>query len=341
MVRSNERPRQVTMEDVAAEAGVSRALVSLVVRDAAPVTPARKQAVLDAIDKLGYRPNQLAARLASNRTRTIGLLVLDIRNTIYADIVDGVAEVTGPRGLKTLIALGSRDQESERAALESLVDQRVDGVLVAGFLGRPSALLRTIGSTPAVLLTRHFPLGGIDSVSSHDERGAELAVEHLVGLGHERIAHISAPVELPYPGRRAGYLETMSRYGLTPHIVQSELTEAGGRAALDELLADDRERPTAVFCFNDTIALGVLRRLDELGLRVPEDVALIGYDDTRSAGLERIGLTSVAQRSHDVGRRGAEMLLDRIADADVPERMEHFEPELRIRASTRGPDRQG
>lgn len=332
----SKRPRPVTMDDVAIEAGVSRALVSLVVRGVDSVTETRRSAVLAAIEKLGYRPNKLASRLASHHTRTVGLLILDIRNSIYADLVDGVYEALHPHRVQPLIALGSRDPDAERAALESLIDQRVDGVVVAGFLGRPSTFFRTVGNTPAVLLTRHFPLGGVDSVSSHDERGAELAVEHLIALGHRRIAHISAPTTLPYPGRRAGYLSVMSRHGLTPQVVESDLSEDGGRHAIDELLMAGVDAPTAVFCFNDSIAFGVLRRLDALGISVPDEVALVGYDDTSVGSLERVGLTSVAQRSHDVGRRGAEMLLTRVADPTLPERLEQFEPVLRIRNSTVG-----
>jgi DNA-binding LacI/PurR family transcriptional regulator len=324
------------MEDVAAEAGVSRALVSLVIRNAPHVRPDKRKAVNDAIEKLGYRRNRLASRLASHRTNTVGLFVLDIRNTIYSDIADGLADVVEPLGSQVLIVRGSRDAEAERAALESLVDLRVDGIAVAGYLGRASTLEKTLGDIPAVIMTRHFPLSPLDSVTSHDERGAELAVQHLVDLGHSRIAHISAPLDLPYPDRRAGYLEIMSRAGLTPQLIEGDLRESGGYDAVDKLFAAGRERPTAVFCFNDATAFGAMRRLDELGLRIPDDVAIVGYDDTTEAGFHRVGLTSVNQRTREVGQQGGELLMGRINGTATGSRGVRLEPELKIRRSTIG-----
>ncbi len=322
------------MEDVAAEAGVSRALVSLVIRDAPHVKEDKRAAVLAAIDRLGYRRNSLASRLASRRTATLGLLVLDLRNPVWADVTEGVTEVAESSGNHVLIAVGGFDEAREREALASLLEMQVDGVVLAGYMGRASVLRGQLAGTPAVVLTRRLDVPGVDSVVGGDEQGAELAVDHLVALGHRRIAHVSGPAGIPYPARREGYLAAMARHGLTPRLFEGDLTETGGRAAMHAFLDDDGDVPTAVFCYNDLSALGVLDELDHRGVRVPEDVAVVGYDDSSVAAMPRIGLTSVDQHARAIGERGARLLLSRIASAGGEERHESLVPELIVRGST-------
>lgn len=322
------------MQDVADAAGVSRALVSLVVRDAPHVTAEKRALVLAAIERLGYRRNRLASRLASRRTATIGLLVLDLRNSIYADIADGVSDVVEPQGSHVLIARGSADVDAQQAALESLLEMRVDGIAIAGYLGRTSTLQRTVGRTPTVVMTRRISADGIDSVASDDEEGAEAAVAHLIERGHTRIAHVSAPLSLPYPDRRAGYLTAMARHGFTPQLFEGDLVESGGRRAVEHWFGGDAPAPTAIFCFNDPTALGVMEALDQRGIAVPSEVAIVGYDDTTPAALLRVGLTSVDQDARSVGRQGAELLMNRIVDPSAQALTVVLRPTLRIRSSS-------
>lgn len=322
------------MEDVAAEAGVSRALVSLVIRDSPHVTPAKRAAVLAAIEKLGYRRNRLASRLASRHTATLGLLVLDLRNPVWADVTDGVTEVAEAHGNHVLIAVGSADPTRERDALRSLLEMQVDGVVLAGYMGRASALRAQLAGTPAVTLTRRMPVSGVDSVVGGDQAGAEQAVDHLVSLGHRRIAHVSSPAALPYPARRQGYLAAMARHGLTPQLFEGDLAEPGGRAAARVFLDRAGDRPTAIFCYNDLSAVGVLEELDRRGVRVPGDVSVVGYDDSSVAAMPRIGLTSVDQHARAIGVRGARLLLSRIADPGADDRHVTLAPELVVRTST-------
>lgn len=327
------RRRPVTMQDVAAEAGVSRALVSLVIRDAPHVTEAKRAAVLTAIDKLGYRRNRLASRLASRRTATLGLLVLDVRNPVWADVMEGASDAAEQAGHHVLIAVGSSDADREREALQSLLEMQVDGVVLAGYMGRAS-VLRQLAGTPAVMLMRHVAIPSVDAVTGGDRHGAELAVEHLVELGHRRIAHVSSPAAVPYPARREGYLAAMARHGLTPQMYEGDLVESGGRAAVQALFDGTIDPPTALFCYNDVSAFGALEELDQRGLTVPDDVAVVGYDDSTVAGMSRIGLTSIDQHSQEIGRRGTALLLARIAEPGGEAIHETLVPELVVRSST-------
>jgi DNA-binding LacI/PurR family transcriptional regulator len=336
----SDRPvprRRVTMEDVAAEAGVSRALVSLVVRDAPHVTPGKRAAVTAAIERLGYRRNRLASRLASHRTATIGLLLLDLRNPVWSDIADGVTSTVEARGFHVLVAVGSTDLEREKEALQAMDEMHVDGLMLAGYMGTANTLRPIAGETPAVVLTRHVRARGVDSVVGGDAAGAALAVDHLVSLGHSRIAHVSSPRTLPYPARLSGYRTAMQRHGLMPWVYEGDLTERGGAAAVRELFGSGmsgREVPTAIFCYNDLSAIGVMEELDRRGIRVPEDVAVIGYDNTEVGSLRRIGLTSVDQHARTIGLRGAELLLARIDGPGGGSVLESLTPELIVRSST-------
>jgi DNA-binding LacI/PurR family transcriptional regulator len=326
--------RSVTMEDVARNAGVSRALVSLVMRESPKVSPAKRAAVLEAAASLGYSPNRLASRLASHRTKTLGVLFLDLHNSVFADIYDGISEGLGGSGNQVMVAVGSADPGTELEAVRSFVDLRADGVLLAGYTGTSGELAAALRGTPAVVITRELEADGVDSVLTDDFQSGVLAVQHLHELGHRRIAHVDISDWLPYTARREGYLHAMKQFGLEPLLVHSDMTERGGRAVMENFLANGTALPTAIFTHNDLTAIGVMEALHSHGMAVPEDVAIVGCDNIEVAASPLIGLTSIDQHARELGRAAAEAMLDRIANPGGPAITRKLQPALLARRST-------
>lgn len=322
------------MEDVARDAGVSRALVSLVMRDSPKVSPAKRTAVLESAAALGYSPNRLASRLASHRTKTLGVLFLDLHNSVFADIYDGITEGTEGSGNQVMVAVGSADPRTELEAVRSFVDLRVDGVLLAGYTGSAEELAAALRGTPAVVVTRELKVDGVDSVLTDDFRSGSLAVEHLHALGHRRIAHVDISDWLPYTERREGYLHAMRQFGLEPMLVHSDMTERGGRAVMENFLASGAELPTAIFAHNDLTAIGIMEALAAHGLSVPGDVAVVGCDNIEVAASPLIGLTSIDQHARELGRVAAQVMLDRVSGTGGSGLTRKLEPALMVRRSS-------
>ncbi|SEP99032.1 MULTISPECIES: LacI family DNA-binding transcriptional regulator [Micrococcaceae] len=334
MKQSPVANRSVTMEDVAREAGVSRALVSLVMRDSPKVSSAKRTAVLESAAALGYSPNRLASRLASRRTNTLGVLFLDLHNSVFADIYDGITEGLAGSGNQVMVAVGSADPGTELEAVRSFVDLRVDGVILAGCTGSSAELAAALRGTPAVVITRELEVDGVDSVLCDDFRSGVLAVEHLHELGHRRIAHVDISDWLPYTARREGYLAAMKKFGLEPLLVHSDMTERGGRAVMENFLASGATLPTAIFAHNDLTAIGIMEALAAHGLLVPDDVAIVGCDNIEVAASPLIGLTSIDQHAGELGRMAAGLMLERVAGTSGPAVTRKLEPTLMVRRSS-------
>jgi len=325
------------MEDVARRAQVSRALVSLVMRDSPQVSASKRSMVHQAARELGYTPNRLASRLASHRTHTLGVLLLDLHNPVFADIYDGIAEGVAESGHHLMVAVGSTDPAQEAQAIRNLLDLRVDGILLAGYTGKPQDLAHMLRGTPGVVITREVNVSGVDSASAGDRRGAQLAVEHLQDLGHTHIVHLAKPPGLPYPGRRLGYVHAMESRSLTPVVIAADMTERGGRQAIEKYLESGKV-PTAVFAHNDVVAMGVLDALSSRGLSVPGDVSVVGYDNTELAKSKLIGLTTVDHHARELGRLAAGSVLRRLAGETVsPQSKMHIDPILVVRDTSAAP----
>ncbi len=302
------------MEDVAARAGVSRALVSLVMRQSPNVSAHRRQLVLDAAAELGYRPNVLARSLASTRTMTIGVLLNDLHNPFFAQAFDGIKAAADARGYRLLVNSGPGPAD-ERRSIDSLLELHVDGLVAVGPVLPTANLVAADRVAPVTVVGRRLRSRTVDTVCNDDALGSRLAVDHLVGIGHRRIAHIDGGSGAGAAARRAGYERTMHDHGLGGQIrvVRGAFTEASGAAGVDRLL-ESSPPPTAIFCANDLSAVGALDRLDEAGLDVPAAVSVVGYDDTPLSALHHISLTTINQPSTEMGRLAVESLIERLED---------------------------
>jgi DNA-binding LacI/PurR family transcriptional regulator len=325
-------PRRVTLADVARRAGVSPALASIVMRDAPGASAASRQRVLAVAAELGYRPDLRARSLASLQPQLIGVL-FGKAGRFHFDLIDGLYTAAEERG-RDLVLSALTDSRDEQRALQSLQDFHFDALVM---LGPPVATPRMAGRMPLVVMGWHVDHPDVDIVRTSDDHGMALAVEHLVGLGHRRIAHIEGGSGAIAASRREGYLRAMRGHGLQDEIRVVPCAgedQLDGQRAARALLDDPTELPSALVAFNDDIAAAVLTVLAQQGIEVPRDVSIIGFDDgplARSAGLD---LTSVQQRPQVMGRLAVERIVARTDGTEVANREIVLDPVLRIRSST-------
>jgi LacI family transcriptional regulator len=342
MVTSNRR-RRVTIADVAGHAQVSVTAVSKVIRNAYGVSPEMKDRVKAAIEELGYRP-QAVARGMRGRTFTVGVVLPHIRNPFFADILDGLTDQLEETDYQAFMIQGGTTRKVEHRAVDALVDRQVDGIIMVAPLASKSRLEEVAQEKPTVVLARHERSAYYDSVFDDDDAGAELVVEHLIALGHRRIAHIThqdnsqaRPADLLHVIRAETYKRVMREHGLADEIAVATTFyhEKGGYDGTHQLLSRS-PRPTAIFAGADQAALGVLAALHEAGLSVPADISVAGYDNIHLAALPNITLTSVDQDGAVMGRAAGKLLLERIEGRTTPVRFS-VTPSLILRGSTAAP----
>lgn len=303
-----------TIHDVAARAGVSKSLVSLALRGSPAVATASREAIVRAATELGYRPNAAARNLAARSSGTIGVLVLDLHNPVFAEILDGVLAGVRARDYSTMVVTGGVDPALEASEIDKLLEFQVEGLILISHRLPPRVLRSIAEEIPTMVVTRRDVVGpGIDTVCNDDRLGSHLAVRHLVGLGHRRITHLGGGDEPVSAVREAGYREAMASAGLADHVqvIPGSLGDAGGHVAARRAL-EGPQRPTALFVANDFAAMGAMAAIAEAGLDVPGHISVIGYDGTQLGALRSVGLTSVAQPLTDMGRLAADRLFDRI-----------------------------
>ena len=328
-----------TIVDVAARAGVSTATVSRVLSGSGPALPATRERVLAAARELAYRPSGVARALKRAETRTIGLVVADITNPFFPEIARAVEAEAHRRGLGVLLLSTSEDADREAAMLDILVERRVDGIVLAS--GRaPRRLARRLADlpVPVVVVDADIRLAGVATVGTAQRAGAALAAEHLLGLGHRRLAFVGAPPGQAASGpRRAGILDALRAAGLGPDALEVEGGDGrmdGGVQAVDRLIGSG-SRATGIVAYNDLAAIGALRGLRRAGLRVPDDVSVVGFDDIEPASWTDPPLTTVRQPTDEMGRLAVDLLA---GGSGRPERVT-LEPMLVVRASTGPPPR--
>lgn len=322
--------RRPTIDDVAAQAGVSKGTVSFVLNGRAGVAAATKERVLAAVEELGWTPNRRARSLSTSRADALGMVlardpVLLGSDPFFAPFIAGVESALAPLGQSLLIRFVSG--ETEAAAYKTLATERhVDGVIISDLRRADPriALARELG-LPAVTLNRptvrsEFPAACVD-----DRAGIAAAVDHLVGLGHTRIAHVGGPeVYLHATGRRRAWAQAMRRHGLeTTDFVAADFTAAGGAAATRTLLEVPKRRPTAVIYANDLMAIAGMAAAQQLGVSVPGELSIVGFDDAELSAYLHPALTTVRTDALGFGRLAAELLLAAIQggpteDRDLP-----------------------
>ncbi|WAL68120.1 LacI family DNA-binding transcriptional regulator [Amycolatopsis cynarae] len=324
------------MEDVAARAGVSRALVSLVMRNSPKVSDTRRAAVLRAAEELGYQPHVLARSLASRTSTVLGVMVSDLRNAFFGDVVEGLDAAAQAAGFDLILNTGGRSPSREASALRGLLSFRPAGIILLSPVVPASAIEAAATQCPVVLVSRSSRSSQVDTVNDDGEAGSALAVDHLAALGHRRIAHLDGGGAAGAAARRRGFQRAMRRHGLAPIVVRSEHTDTGGERAVRELLAGfERDNlPTALVAGNDFNAFGAISALEEAGLRVPEDVSVVGYDNTSLAALRHVSLTTVDQPRTEMGRLAFETLAERVRGERTEPVRHLLHPSLVVRSTT-------
>lgn len=306
----------VTLEEIAKAAGFSVATVSRALTNPSyPVSPATRQHIHQVAQAMGYKPNLAARSLRTDQTKTIGIIVDDILSPFVPPIVRGIQDHLKPYDFLSLIINSDWDPEIEQDAITTLVSRPVDGLIFveSSHLAINEALQQS--NKPYVFAHRLFGSPIRNSVVPDEFYGATLAVEHLIALGHRRIAYINGPASWHTAQQRlAGYTATLASYGLdlVPDYVQpGDWEYESGTRAVTNLLALD-EPPTGIFAANDLMALGAICALQEQGVRVPEDIAIVGYDNREFARIVRPRITTVSMPVYEMGRTAAESLLRQI-----------------------------
>lgn len=327
--------RRATIVDVAQEAGVSRALVSLVLRGSPKVSEQKRKAVAEAMAALDYRPSNAARSLASGRTGIVGVLLDDLANPWFVELLDGLKSVFLEKDLRMVLGDPRYLSRPGESPVSPFMDLRVDGLVIAGDIPPDDDLTRASLHTPTVVAgVRGFDLPAADLVANDDVAGARMAVDHLIDLGHRDIAHLAAPTRAG--GLRASvYRDTMSGHGLKEYVrvEQTDMTEKTGFEAMTRLL-DGGRPPTAVFAATDLLAVGALSAAAGRSVGVPSQLSVVGYDNTYLGQIRHLSLTTVDPVSRDVGKRAAELLLERMAEPRLPQRTELLPPHLVVRGST-------
>lgn len=311
-----------TINDVARHAGVSAMTVSRVINNSGYTSRPTRERVERAIAELGYVPNALARQLRSRSTNTLALVVSDISNPFFTTIARGVEDTASAHGFAVMFCNTDESEEEEARYLRLLIERQVDGVLLvpAGGSDKSLAMLRAHG-TPTVVIDRRVPARRVDSVRSDSEAGAHALTRHLIQLGHRRIAVLSGRRAVSTSvDRVAGCRRALEEAGLEldPDLVIygdynfGERNQSDGHRMAQRVLAVS-PRPSAVFAANNFIAFGAIRAIREAGLRVPDDVSVVAFDDLPAEWVMEPFLTVVAQPAYEIGRRAAELMLERLA----------------------------
>lgn len=331
--------QMTTIYDVAAKAGVSASTVSRVINGSAGVAPELTLRVNEAIEVLGYRPNRLARGLRTQRSATVAVVVPDIENSFFTAVVRGVEEEAQRRGLMVFLCNTNDDQGAERDYLRLVSDQQMEGAIVATSAtdGAEFAQLAALG-LPVVLVDRELDSPSLPTVMTDNVLGARLATRHLIDAGAVRIGCVTGPTATTTSVHRLqGYRDALRTAGIPSRralVRHADFRVTGGRAAVTDLLG---QRPDALFVGNNLMTMGALQALADAGVRVPDDVLVVGFDEEHWSGYWRPSVSTIAQPARDIGRTAMRLLLDQIDGSGQPSARVLLQPELRIRESSSRP----
>jgi LacI family transcriptional regulator len=311
-----------TIHDVAKKAGVAPITVSRVINDSGYVSEAMRERVDAAIEELGYVPNVLARSLKSKRTNTIALIFTDITNPFFNILARGVEDTAHASGFNVFFCNTDEDQEKENTYIKLVLQKQVDGILLVPASIDSSSIEMIKGQdTPLVVVDRRCPSGNVDVVRGDSFGGAFQLTELLINLGHRHISILSGPIEVTTAeDRMAGYRKAMHENGLAEYIDchYGRFTQESGKMLTHQIFQRDR-KPSAIFAANNLIAIGSLAALGELGLKVPDDVAVVSFDEIPETLTPAPFLTVVNQPPYDIGRKAAEILIERIKKDNLNE----------------------
>jgi DNA-binding LacI/PurR family transcriptional regulator len=337
---SDEFSRPPTLEDVAARAGVSRALVSIVIRGVPGASEQTRQRVLEIAADLGYRPDTRARLLAGRRSRLLGV-TMALNNPFHADVAEGIYAAAEPLGYQVVLSAVTSTRDSARA-IETLLEYRCEAAMLIGALVRPRALDELAQQLPVVVVGQPARSPHVDVVRAADGVGVRLAIDHLVGLGHRRIVHIDGGKAPASTARRNGYRAAMQRAGLADQIAVEPGgdTEEDGADAARRLI--EAGLPDAVLSYNDRSAVGLLDVFVRQGVDVPDDISVVGYDDSQVARLPYLRLTTISQDATQLAELAVQHAVRRIevrsgdgsVARPVADRETVLAPHLVIRATT-------
>ncbi|MBA2813316.1 LacI family DNA-binding transcriptional regulator [Streptomyces sp. KM273126] len=327
------------MADVAARAGVSRALVSIIFRDQPGASKETRERVLRVADEIGYRPDNAARLLARGRSRTLGVM-FTVHQTFHTNLIAGIYPEAERLGYDVLLSAATRSRD-EAKAVEALLSHRCEAVILLGPDAEPGYLDALGRRTVAVSVSRRVPQAHVDFVHSAEGKGVRQAMDHLVELGHRRIVHIDGGQGPGSADRRRAYRAAMRRHGLQAElrVIPGDHTEQSGIEAGELLLSErdsGRPLPTAVLASNDRCAWGLLMALTRAGIDVPRDMSVIGYDDSHLSHLMPIGLTTVRQDAALMAEHAVRFAVERLEDEGLEPREAVLDPKLVVRG-TSGP----
>ena len=326
--------RSVNIKDVAAAACVSLGTVSNVLNNPDAVSEATRARVTAAMDELGFVRNESARMLRARRSRVIAMVVLDLGNPFFTDVARGAELMAEEHGLSLVLAHNEDRAEKEQRVLRLFEEQRVAGVLITPAAGATQRLRQLVRrGTPVVLVDSDDTSYKHCSVVARDELGGRLVGQHLTSLAHRRLAFVGGPLSLPQVQHRyEGFCAAAASVEL--HSTTALTVEEGRRAGERLASMPTRKRPTAVFCANDLLGLGVLQAFTANGIRVPDDIALVGYDDIEYAAAAAVPLSSVRQPRELLGRTAVQLLLEEVSGEPHVHRQVVFDPELIVRTSS-------
>jgi len=330
--------RNVTLRDVANALGVSKATVSLAINRSNLVACKTRDRILKKIEELGYVYNRKAASMSTGKTRTLGLSVHDITNPYFTEVCAAIESVLSQHGMMSFLCNTNESIERQERFIGTLAEHQADGLILCPSAGTNVKSLQPLikRSLPTVLLTRDIKGTELDFVGNDDFLALKLVTEHLIGLGHHRIVMIGGgPHTSASQLRRAGYYAAMEESGLAVDqslVIDCVTKPKAGEEAVKEVLAH-RNPPTAISCFTDLIALGVISGLYRMGATPGRDIAVVGCDDIEEAGRAYVQLTTAKVQKWAIGQTAADVLMQRIADPDLPLQRIIIQPTLIIRES--------